>query len=90
MNARVRLDNYSYQDFGASALLNPINQQYFYLIINKYGLLEELSENLYKSVFKKILDLNSLKWIDLLKMMPFLYKKWNNYNHNANEDLEVD
>lgn len=60
------------------------------MVINKYGLLEELSENLFKTVFKKVLDLNLVKWIDLLKMMPLLYKKWNHYNHSANEDLEED
>ena len=48
--AKIRLENYSTLDFGASALVTRINLQMYYLVINKFGLLEELSENFYKEV----------------------------------------
>ena len=35
--AKVRLDNYSTEDFGASALITPINLSYSYFIATMHG-----------------------------------------------------
>lgn len=45
--AKVRIENYSNNDFGASALLHKINTQYYYLLLNNYGMLEECCENIF-------------------------------------------
>jgi hypothetical protein len=39
----MRLDNYSSTDLGASALISPVNQNYNYVIINKFGRIEEIT-----------------------------------------------
>ena len=37
VRAKVRLDNYSTEDFGASALITPINLGYSYIISDSFG-----------------------------------------------------
>jgi hypothetical protein len=51
--AKVRLDNYSTEDFGASALITPINMSYNYIIPTNTGKMSEITETLFKDIFFK-------------------------------------
>lgn len=90
VNAKIRLENYSTEDFGASALITRINLQMYYLVVNKFGLLEELTENFYKEVLLRNMnyDLKSLKGLDCLKLIPNLIQLWKTYSEDQDEQEE--
>lgn len=46
--AKVKLETDLGDDFGSSALILPTYTNYHYIILNSYGLIEEISEKLYK------------------------------------------
>ncbi|CAD8067182.1 unnamed protein product [Paramecium sonneborni] len=80
--AKVRLETDLRTDFGSSALILPTYQNYHYIMLNKYGLVEEISNKLYNEVILPILciDLKNIKQLDCLKLIPKLIKSWKNLN----------
>ncbi|CAK65785.1 unnamed protein product (macronuclear) [Paramecium tetraurelia] len=89
--AKVRLETNLFNDFGSSALILPANNNYHYILLNYYGLIEEISEKLFTQVFQPILriDLDQLQNIDCLKLIPKLIKTWKNMNSNKILDPEL-
>ena len=51
-------------------------------MLNKYGLVEEISDKLYNEVILPILciDLKDIKSLDCLKLIPKLIKSWKSLN----------
>lgn len=47
-------------------------------MLNKYGLVEEISDKLYNEIILPILcvDLKTIKSLDCLKLIPKLMKSW--------------
>lgn len=45
--AKVRLETNIFNDFGSSALILPAYNNYHYILLNYYGLIEEISEKLF-------------------------------------------
>ncbi|CAD8059998.1 unnamed protein product [Paramecium primaurelia] len=80
--AKVRLETDLGSDFGSSALILPTYQNYHYIMLNKYGLVEEISDKLYNEVILPILciDLKDIKSLDCLKLIPKLIKSWKSLN----------
>ncbi|CAD8149760.1 unnamed protein product [Paramecium pentaurelia] len=80
--AKVRLETDLGCDFGSSALILPTYQNYHYIMLNKYGLVEEISDKLYNEIILPILciDLKSIKSLDCLKLIPKLIKSWKQLN----------
>ncbi|CAD8050843.1 unnamed protein product [Paramecium primaurelia] len=89
--AKVRLETNLYNDFGSSALILPADNNYHYILLNYYGLIEEISEKLFTQVFKPILgiELDKLQNIDCLKLIPKLIKSWKSMNTNKIIDSEL-
>jgi len=56
--AKVRLDNYSTEDFGASALITPVNLSYSYFIATPLGRMQEMSENIFHDIFVRHMKLD--------------------------------
>ncbi|CAD8180736.1 unnamed protein product [Paramecium octaurelia] len=92
--AKVRLENYSNSDFGSSALITQINQQNYYIVISKFGILEEISQNFYEDIIKKTFNCppNQLKNLNFLRIMPCLLrdlqKLEQTYKNNTDIDFE--
>ncbi|CAD8063278.1 unnamed protein product [Paramecium sonneborni] len=80
--AKVRLETDLGADFGSSALILPTYQNYHYIMLNKYGLVEEISDKLYNEFILPILciDLKNIKLLDCLKLIPRLIKSWKTLN----------
>ncbi|CAK75457.1 unnamed protein product (macronuclear) [Paramecium tetraurelia] len=80
--AKVRLETDLGSDFGSSALILPTYQNYHYIMLNKYGLVEEISEKLYNEIIQPILciDIKTIKSVDCLKLIPRLIKAWKQLN----------
>jgi hypothetical protein len=70
--AKVRLDNYSNEDFGATALITPVNLSFHYIVPNSRGGMQEMSELIYKDIFKRHLRMEYSKLIglDLTLIIP--------------------
>jgi hypothetical protein len=56
IQAKIRLD--IYRDLGASALVNLIHNGCHYILINKSGLIEEMSEEIFSKIFQKNMNLD--------------------------------
>ncbi|CAK56775.1 unnamed protein product (macronuclear) [Paramecium tetraurelia] len=78
INTRLRIEA-SPTEFGATALITPVNLTYGYMMLNEQGQIEELTQNLFESVFEKHLglELSQLKGLDCLVFIPELAKIWN-------------
>ncbi|CAK75992.1 unnamed protein product (macronuclear) [Paramecium tetraurelia] len=89
--AKVRLETDLGSDFGSSALILPTYQNYHYIMLNKHGLMEEISNKLYNEVILPILcvDLKGLKSLDCLKLIPKLIKSWKSLNQTNVLDQEL-
>jgi hypothetical protein len=46
--AKVKIETSLPNDFGTSALILPTYLSYHYILLNSYGLIEEISEKLFK------------------------------------------
>ncbi|CAD8077604.1 unnamed protein product [Paramecium primaurelia] len=79
INTRLRIEA-SPTEFGATALITPVNLTYGYMMLNEQGQIEELTQNLFENVFEKHLglELNQLKGLDCLFFIPELAKIWDN------------
>ncbi|CAD8169424.1 unnamed protein product [Paramecium octaurelia] len=90
--AKVRLENYSNSDFGSSALITQINQQNYYIVISRYGILEEMSQNFYQEIIQKTLNYYpyQLKNLNLLRLMPCLLKDLQKLEVNQQNSNEID
>ncbi|CAD8077568.1 unnamed protein product [Paramecium primaurelia] len=77
INTRLRIE-VNPLEFGAQALMTPVNQTYGYLMLNEKGQIEEITQNIYEDIFKQYLglDLDSVKGLDFLLMIPELSKIW--------------
>ncbi|CAD8078829.1 unnamed protein product [Paramecium sonneborni] len=84
INTRLRLEA-STNEFGATALITPVNLTYGYMMLNEHGQIEELTKNLYDEIFEKFLgiELDYVKGLDCLIFIPELAKIWNGlFNEN--------
>ncbi|CAD8184232.1 unnamed protein product [Paramecium pentaurelia] len=90
--AKVRLENYSNNDFGSSALITQINQQNYYIVISRYGILEEMSYNFYEEIIQKTMNCYpyQLKNLNLLRLMPCLLKDLQKLEQNQQNSNEID
>ncbi|CAD8104301.1 unnamed protein product [Paramecium sonneborni] len=90
--AKVRLENYSNSDFGSSALITQINQQNYYILISRYGILEEISQNFYDEIIQKTLNFHSqqIKNLNFLRIMPCLLKDLQKLELNEQNSTEID
>ncbi|CAK94142.1 unnamed protein product (macronuclear) [Paramecium tetraurelia] len=90
--AKVRLENYSNSDFGSSALITQINQQNYYIVISKFGILEEISQNFYEDIIKKTFNCppNQLKNLNFLRIMPCLLRDLQKLEETYKNNTEID
>ncbi|CAD8086203.1 unnamed protein product [Paramecium sonneborni] len=77
INTRLRIEA-SLTEFGATALITPVNLKYGYMMLNESGQIEELTQNLYENVFEKYLglELDYVRGLDCLFFIPELGKIW--------------
>ncbi|CAD8086157.1 unnamed protein product [Paramecium sonneborni] len=77
INTRLRIEVNPFE-FGAQALMTPVNQSYGYLMLNEQGQIEEITKNLYEDIFKQYLglELDFVRGLDFLLMIPELSKIW--------------
>ncbi|CAD8073811.1 unnamed protein product [Paramecium sonneborni] len=84
INTRLRLEA-STDEFGATALITPVNFTYGYMMLNENGQIEELTKNLFDEIFEKYLgvELECVKGLDCLILIPELSKIWDQlFNEN--------
>ncbi|CAD8084665.1 unnamed protein product [Paramecium sonneborni] len=89
INTRLRIEA-SPIEFGATALITPVNLTYGYMMLNESGQIEELTQNLYEDVFEKHLglELDHVKGLDCLFFIPELGKIWDNLFDDHFEKLD--
>ncbi|CAD8084709.1 unnamed protein product [Paramecium sonneborni] len=77
INTRLRIEVNPFE-FGAQALMTPVNHSYGYLMLNEQGQIEEITKNLYEDIFKQYLGLEFelVRGLDFLLMIPELSKIW--------------
>ncbi|CAD8180216.1 unnamed protein product [Paramecium octaurelia] len=77
INTRLRIEA-SPTEFGATALITPVNQQYGYMMLNEQGQIEELTQNIFEDIFEKQLgfEVDQIKGLDCLFFIPELSKIW--------------
>ncbi|CAD8174955.1 unnamed protein product [Paramecium pentaurelia] len=77
INTRLRIEA-SPTEFGATALITPVNLTYGYMMLNEQGQIEELTQNLFEEVFEKHLgfEVDQIKGLDCLFFIPELSKIW--------------
>ncbi|CAD8110068.1 unnamed protein product [Paramecium sonneborni] len=92
VHAKVRLENYSNNDFGSSALVTKINQQNYYIVISKFGILEELSQNFHEDIIKKTFNCppSQLKNLNFLRIMPCLLKDLQKLSQTQKNNNDID
>jgi hypothetical protein len=90
VEAKIRLDNYSTEDFGASALITPINLNYSYMIPDAMGKMQEISENIFRDIFSRHMKLEqkSVEDLDVIFLIPQLIKLWPDLSEAEDEDEE--
>ncbi|CAK56795.1 unnamed protein product (macronuclear) [Paramecium tetraurelia] len=79
INTRLRIE-VNPLEFGAQALMTSVNQTYGYLMLNEQGQVEEITKNIYEDTFQQYLglDLDTVKGLDFLLLIPELSKIWQN------------
>ncbi|CAK71970.1 unnamed protein product (macronuclear) [Paramecium tetraurelia] len=89
INTRLRLEA-STTEFGATALITPVNFTYGYMMLNEQGQIEELTKNLFDDVFEKYLgvELESVRGLDCLIFIPELAKIWESLFNEHFEKLD--
>ncbi|CAD8118325.1 unnamed protein product [Paramecium sonneborni] len=89
INTRLRIEASS-TEFGATALITPVNLTYGYMMLNEQGQIEELTQNLFEDVFEKHLgyEIDQIKGIDCLIFIPELSKIWNTLFDDQFEKLD--
>ncbi|CAD8172443.1 unnamed protein product [Paramecium octaurelia] len=77
INTRLRIE-VNPLEFGAQALMTSVNQTYGYLMLNEQGQVEEITKNIYEDTFYQYLglDLDAVKGLDFLLLIPELSKIW--------------
>ncbi|CAD8156585.1 unnamed protein product [Paramecium octaurelia] len=89
INTRLRLEA-STTEFGATALITPVNFTYGYMMLNEQGQIEELTKNLFDDVFEKYLgvELEQVRGLDCLIFIPELAKIWDSLFNETFEKLD--
>ncbi|CAD8174993.1 unnamed protein product [Paramecium pentaurelia] len=90
INTRLRIEVNSLE-FGAQALMTPVNYSYGYLMLNEQGQIEEITKNIYEDIFKQYLrlELDFVKGLDFLIMIPELSKIWQSLFDENFEKLDL-
>ncbi|CAD8180186.1 unnamed protein product [Paramecium octaurelia] len=90
INTRLRIEVNS-QQFGAQALMTPVNYSYGYLMLNEQGQIEEITKNIYEDIFKQYLglDFDFVRGLDFLLMIPDLSKIWESIFDENFEKLDL-
>ncbi|CAK80933.1 unnamed protein product (macronuclear) [Paramecium tetraurelia] len=90
INTRLRIEVNSIE-FGAQALMTPVNYSYGYLMLNEQGQIEELTKNIFEDIFKQYLglDFDFVRGLDFLLMIPDLSKIWESIFDENFEKLDL-
>ncbi|CAD8162292.1 unnamed protein product [Paramecium pentaurelia] len=84
INTRLRIET-SPTEFGATALITPVNLTFGYMILNEKGQIEEITQNIFEEMFQKYLgiQIQQIRGLDCLFFIPELAKIWENiYDQN--------
>ncbi|CAD8172866.1 unnamed protein product [Paramecium octaurelia] len=77
INTRLRIET-SPTEFGATALITPVNLTFGYMILNEKGQIEEITQNIFEEMFQKHLgiQISQIRGLDCLFFVPQLAKIW--------------
>ncbi|CAD8184797.1 unnamed protein product [Paramecium pentaurelia] len=77
INTRLRIET-SPTEFGATALITPVNLTFGYMILNDKGQIEEITQNIFEEMFQKHLgiQISQVRGLDCLFFVPELAKIW--------------
>ncbi|CAD8087653.1 unnamed protein product [Paramecium sonneborni] len=77
INTRLRIET-SPTEFGATALITPVNLTFGYMILNEKGEIEEITQNIFEEMFQKYLgiQISQIRGLDCLFFVPELAKIW--------------
>ncbi|CAD8097985.1 unnamed protein product [Paramecium sonneborni] len=77
INTRLRIET-SPTEFGATALITPVNLTFGYMMLNEKGQIEEITQNIFEEMFQKNLgiQIGQLRGLDCLFFIPDLAKIW--------------
>ncbi|CAK72901.1 unnamed protein product (macronuclear) [Paramecium tetraurelia] len=77
INTRLRIET-SPTEFGATALITPVNLTFGYMILNEKGQIEEITQNIFEEMFQKHLGISvqQIRGLDCLFFVPELAKIW--------------
>ncbi|CAD8066935.1 unnamed protein product [Paramecium primaurelia] len=84
INTRLRIET-SPTEFGATALITPVNLTFGYMILNEKGQIEEITQNIFEEMFQKYLgiQIQQIRGLDCLFFIPELAKIWEDiYDQN--------
>ncbi|CAD8176444.1 unnamed protein product [Paramecium pentaurelia] len=84
INTRLRIET-SPTEFGATALITPVNLTFGYMMLNEKGQIEEITQNIFEEMFQKNLgiQIGQLRNLDCLFFIPDLAKIWDEiYDEN--------